>query len=250
VWGDMGTSNYLAQQISVALRDLVAVRDEARLRMHLLSMEGRDRLSALEGEITRFERELSARGDWVAEHVVTMARQLTQALVDLSSGSHQPAAPTLVRDVMQKDVATCHPWDSLNRAAQLMWEVDCGAIPVIDLQGSLIGIVTDRDVCMAAYTRGLPLTELEVRSAMFEGPRSCRPEQSLADCLALMTTEKIRRVPVVSDGGRLVGIVSLADVARLTQAPTLESSEARSWIPGVMAGISQPGDNHQRAAAP
>jgi CBS domain-containing protein len=245
----MGTSNYLAQQISAALGELVAVRDEARLRMHLLSMEGRERLSALESEISRFERELSARGDWVAEQVVTMARQLTQALVDLSSGSHKPGAPTLVRDVMQKDVATCHPWDSLNRAAQLMWELDCGAIPVTDLQGNLVGIVTDRDACMAAYTRGLPLTELEVRSAMFEGPRSCTPEQSLADCLALMTTEKIRRVPVVGIGGQLVGIVSLADVARLAQAPSVESNEARSWMPGVMAGISEPGGNHHPGAS-
>ena len=246
----MGTSNHLAQQISVALRDLVAVRDEARLRMHLLSMDGRDRLSALEGEISRFERDLSARGDWVAEQVVTMARQLTQSLVDLSSVAHKPATPTLVRDVMQKDVASCHPWDSLNRAAQLMWEIDCGAIPVVDLRGNLIGMITDRDVCMAAYTRGLPISELEVRSAMFEGPRSCTPDQTLAACLDLMTTEQIRRVPVVTEDGHLVGIVSLADVARLAQAPSVQSSEARSWVPGVLAGISQPAGSHHRAAAP
>lgn len=246
----MGTSNHLAQQISVALRDLVAVRDEARLRMHLLSMDGKDRLTALESEISRFERELSARGDWVAEQVVGVARQLTQALVDISSTSHKPPTPTLVRDVMHKDVASCHPWDSLNRAAQLMWEIDCGAVPVVDLRGHLIGMITDRDVCMAAYTRGLPISELEVRSAMFEGPRSCSPEQTLAACLDVMTTEQIRRVPVVAEDGRLVGIVSLADVARLAQAPSVQSAEARSWVPGVLAGISQPGGNHHRATAP
>jgi CBS domain-containing protein len=241
----MGTSNRIAHQISLALRDLVAVRDEARLRVHLLSLEGREKLAELEAEITSFERQLSASGDWVAEHVVAGARQLTQALVDLLDGSRKQAT-TRVRDVMQRDVATCHPWDSLNRAAQLMWEADCGAIPIIDEQDKLVGMLTDRDVCMAAYTRGLPLAELGVQTAMSEHPFSCSPEDPLTALLSLMTTQQIRRVPVVSEGGRLVGIVSLADVARLAQAPSAESSEARSWVPGVLAGISEPKSNNHR----
>ena len=73
----MGTKTRIAQQISLALRDLVAVRDEARLRMHLLSLEGREKLSELEAEVSGFERQLSARGDWVAEQVVAGARELT-----------------------------------------------------------------------------------------------------------------------------------------------------------------------------
>lgn len=241
----MGTSNRIAQQISLALRDLVAVRDEARLRVHLLSLEGRDKLTELEAEIARFERQLSASGDWVAEQVVSGARDLTQALVDLLDGARNQTT-TRVRDVMQRDVATCHPWDTLNRAAQLMWETDCGAVPVVDEQGKLTGMLTDRDVCMAAYTRGLPLAELSAQSAMSEHPFSCSPEEPLTALLSLMTTQQIRRVPVVSDGGRLVGIVSLADVALLAQAPSAESGEARSWVPGVLAGISEPASNNHR----
>jgi CBS domain-containing protein len=241
----MGTSSLIAQQISLALRDLVAVRDEARLRMHLLSLEGRERLKALEAEIASFERELTARGDWVAEQVVAGARELTQSLVELLDGSRKPGT-TKVRDIMQRDVATCHPWDTLNRAAQLMWEADCGAIPVIDEQGKLVGMLTDRDVCMAAYTRGLTLAELSVQSAMSEHPFSCTPEEPLTTLLSLMTTRQVRRVPVVSESGRLVGIVSLADVARLAQAPSAESGEARSWVPGVLASISEPAPVNHR----
>jgi len=235
----MGTSSRIAQQISLALRDLVAVRDEARLRMHLLSLEGRTRLGELETEITNFERQLSARGDWVAEQVVSGARDLTQALVELLDTSRK-SGTTRVRDIMHKDVATCHPWDTLNRAAQLMWEADCGAVPVVDEQDKLVGMLTDRDVCMAAYTRGLTLADLAVHSAMSEHPFSCKPEEPLTSLMSLMTTHQVRRVPVVSEGGRLVGIVSLADVARLAQAPSAESTEARSWVPGVLAGISEP----------
>ena len=244
----MGTSNRIAQQISLALRDLVAVRDEARLRMHLLSLDGRQRLSELETEITGFESKLSARGDWVAEHVVAGARELTQGLVELLDTSRRPGT-TRVRDVMQRDVATCHSWDTLNRAAQLMWEADCGAIPVVDERGRLAGMLTDRDVCMAAYTRGLTLSELSVQSAMSQHPFSCTPEEPLTALLNLMTTHQVRRVPVVSEDRRLVGIVSLADVARLAQAPNEESVEARSWVPGVLAGISQPTPGNHRPAA-
>ena len=245
----MGTSNRIAQQISLALRDLVAVRDEARLRMHLLSLEGRQRLSELEVEVAGFESQLSARGDWVAEHVVAGARELSQGLVDLLDTSRKPGT-TRVRDVMQRDVATCHSWDTLNRAAQLMWEADCGAVPVVDEQGKLAGMLTDRDVCMAAYTRGLALSELSVQNAMSEHPFSCTPEQPLTALLGLMTTHQVRRVPVVSEGGRLVGIVSLADVARLAQAPSAESVEARSWVPGVLASISEPTSNNHRPSPP
>ena len=58
--------------------------------------------------------------------------------------------------------------------------------------------------------------------------------------MGLMTTHQVRRVPVISETGTLVGIVSLADIARLTQAPTVLSHEARVWVPGVLAGISEP----------
>ena len=67
-----------------------------------------------------------------------------------------------VEQVMNRNVKTCRSSDSLDRAAQLMWENDCGCVPIVDDEGRGVGMVTDRDVCMAAYTQGGPLTHLRV----------------------------------------------------------------------------------------
>ena len=234
----MGTTSQLTQEINQVLRELVSARDEARLRAHLLGMDTRRRLGDLEQEIEAFEHKLSARGEWVAEHVVATARGLTRAISDLVA-TRSEQEPTRVRDVMTPSVVTCSPSDSLNRAAQRMWEGDCGALPIVDAAGKLLGMLTDRDICMAAYTRGRPLSELSVAGAMSTSVVSCRPSDTLRMVMDAMATHQIRRVPVLDDAGILVGIVSLADVARLAQAPSLESREARIWVPGVLAGISE-----------
>jgi CBS domain-containing protein len=244
----MGTSSQFAQELNQVLRDLVTARDETRLRAHLLSLDARQRFGDIEVEIEGFERRLAARGEWVAEQVLATARGLTHALGELVA-PRAVATPTRVRDVMTRNVATCQASDSLNRAAQLMWETDCGAVPVVDGQGKLVGIVTDRDVCMAAYTRGLPLAQLSVTAAMSRNVRHCKAEDSLRLAMDEMTKHQIRRIPVLADDGSLVGIVALADVARLAQAPSDESHEARIYVPGVLAGISEPSVNGRAAAA-
>src|SRR5690606_28351921 len=65
-----------------------------------------------------------------------------------------------VRELMTRDVQVCGPRDDLNRAAQIMWDHDCGVVPVVDSERRPIGMVTDRDVCMAAYTQGKPLSAI------------------------------------------------------------------------------------------
>jgi CBS domain-containing protein len=247
----MATTSQLTREINQVLRDLVGARDEARLRAHLLTMDARMRLSDIEQEIESFERKLSARGDWVAEHVVATARGLTRAITELVT-TRPEVEPTRVRDVMSPAPHKCFPSDSLNRAAQLMWEGDCGALPVVDHADTVIGMLTDRDVCMAAYTRGLALSEIAVSSVMSTALASCKPTATLRSVMDLMAMQQVRRVPVVSEDGKLVGIVSLADIARLAQAPSMLSREARVWVPGVLAGISEPAAPHngkQAAAA-
>ena len=75
-----------------------------------------------------------------------------------------------VEQIMNREVKTCGPHDSLNKAAQIMWDTPCGAVPVVDEQGRPVGFLTDRDVCMAAYTQNKPLTELPVERAMARTP--------------------------------------------------------------------------------
>lgn len=127
-----------------------------------------------------------------------------------------------VRDVMNDDVSACAPGDSLNRAVQIMWERDCGFVPVVE-GGRLVGVLTDRDACMGAYTRGAPLTDIRVRDVMTAATHTTSPEEDLGAAQERMGRHKVRRLPVV-DGGRLVGVVSINDVARAAvsrrQAPT------------------------------
>lgn len=119
-----------------------------------------------------------------------------------------------IKDVMVRDVKTCNRADSLNRAAQLMWEHDCGVVPVVDADERVVGIVTDRDVCMAAYTKGRTLHAIRVDEVMARDVKSCRSDDDVAEAEALMSSNRVRRVPVTDPLGRIAGIVSLNDLAR------------------------------------
>lgn len=122
-----------------------------------------------------------------------------------------------VDQIMTRNVRTCRPGDALSTAAHLMWEGDCGCVPVVDAdggEGRVVGIITDRDICMAGYTQGRPLSAIRVDSAMARRVRSCRPTDSVGEALNVLRQHQIRRLPVVDNGGRLVGMLSLADAAR------------------------------------
>jgi CBS domain-containing protein len=119
-----------------------------------------------------------------------------------------------VADVMTSDIATCGRDDSLNRAAQLMWELRCGAVTVLDEAGRAVGIVTDRDICMAAYTQGRRLDDLPVAIAMSRSPLTCPASASIEDGEDIMAAHGIHRLVVVDEDGRPCGILSLHDIAR------------------------------------
>jgi CBS domain-containing protein len=130
------------------------------------------------------------------------------------------------RDMMTSGVLTCRPHDPLSDAAKIMWEHDCGVVPVVDETGRLVGVVTDRDACMAAYTQGKALTELTVASAMCESPQCCRDDEDLSDVESTMALHQVRRVPVVDAENRVVGILSINDLA----VHALQSQDPREKI--------------------
>ncbi|NUP10053.1 MAG: CBS domain-containing protein [Polyangiaceae bacterium] len=142
---------------------------------------------------------------------------------------------------------TCAPEDSLSEAARIMWEADLGCLPVVDEERRVIAMITDRDICMAAYTRGLALRDLRVYSAMSDEVVACRPDNSLADVERMMAKAQVRRIPVIDRDRRLVGIISLADIATEAQpikipltapgvARTLASITERRWAGALAAG--------------
>ena len=121
-----------------------------------------------------------------------------------------------IEQLMTKEVATCGPEDSLNRAAQIMWEHDCGFVPVVEPGGSRrgLGVLTDRDACMAAYTHGQSLLQIRVKDVMSRKVRSCKPTDDVAKADATMREARIHRLPVVDESNQLLGVISLADLAR------------------------------------
>jgi CBS domain-containing protein len=121
--------------------------------------------------------------------------------------------------IMTKDLATCLVGDSLNAAAQLMWERRCGFVPVLERAGgALAGVLTDRDVAMAAYTQGRRLDDVTVDTAMSRPAVTCAPTTTVEDIEDLMMAHAVRRLVVVDEDGRPQGVVSLDDVARCGSA--------------------------------
>lgn len=140
-------------------------------------------------------------------------------------------------DVMTRDVRTCSPGDTLETAAQIMWERDCGVVPVVDESGRALGVVTDRDVCMAALSSLRPLSEILVVAAASKDLVSATEEASVDDVAALMQKHQVRRVPIVDDEGKLVGMVSLADLVRRVD----EANGIRpDTVAHTLAAISRP----------
>jgi signal-transduction protein with cAMP-binding, CBS, and nucleotidyltransferase domain len=95
-----------------------------------------------------------------------------------------------------------------------MWDEDCGAIPVLDDKGDVVAMVTDRDICIAAYTQGRTLSEIPVMTAASHRVHWVRPDDCIETAEILMRRYRIRRLPVLDFGGNLVGLLAFADIVR------------------------------------
>jgi CBS domain-containing protein len=143
-----------------------------------------------------------------------------------------------VKDIMTSNPACCTPQDPLERAARLMIDYDCGEIPVVDdLNGCMpVGVITDRDITCRTVGKGLNPLEMQVGDCMTTPLISVKPDDSVEECCNVMEDHQIRRVPVVDNGGKCVGIVSLADIAH--QAPRKESAEVLQEVSAASMSAS------------
>jgi CBS domain-containing protein len=118
--------------------------------------------------------------------------------------------------LMTGHITTCGPQDSLERAASLMWESDCGFLPVTGGDGGrwIDGVITDRDICMAALFQGKALHELRVEDAMAKKVQTCKASDTIEHAQRQMQNAQIRRLPVLGHDGALVGVISMADIVR------------------------------------
>jgi CBS domain-containing protein len=113
---------------------------------------------------------------------------------------------------MTKTVASCRSDANLAEAAALMWEHNCGLLPVIGDQGKVTGVITDRDICVALGTRNQLPSETKVGEVAQRAAVLCNAEDEVRSVLKVMAAERIRRLPVVDREGVLVGVLSLDDV--------------------------------------
>lgn len=126
-----------------------------------------------------------------------------------------------VKKVMTADAGFCSPEEPVSKAVEVMWEKDCGAVPVLDAGRKPVGIITDRDIAVAAASRDERPSQISIAEVI--GDRRvavCRESDDAEDALKKMRRAKVRRLPVVDDGGALAGIVSITDL--LLKAPKLK----------------------------
>lgn len=117
-----------------------------------------------------------------------------------------------VQEIMTSEVQSCSPENDLATAATMMWNYDCGCVPVVDGEGQVIGMVTDRDICMAVATRLRTASEITVGEVMTGEVHACAPDEDVKNALDVMREKKLRRLPVVATDGALIGILSINDV--------------------------------------
>jgi len=221
-----------------ALDEVSAASDEARLQLHLLSLEARQRGEALSTSIDTLEQRLDRGLHQALTTGAQKARQLTKAVQD--SLGRQPGLASgemRIGAIMAQPLRVCSAEDSLARAAQLMWDFDCGAVPVVGGDERLCGIITDRDICMAAYTKGVAPRSIRVGDVMSRHVHSCSAEDSLERAIARMAEAEVRRLPVVDRDGRPVGMVSLADIAR--SATLLGQHDGEALVLRLLGALSK-----------
>ena len=117
-----------------------------------------------------------------------------------------------VQEIMTTAPEACRPATTLAAAFERLWAADCGVLPVTDDGATLVGIVTDRDICIALGTRNRPAATVPVETVMRRTVHTCRPDDDVDVALGRMQERRVRRLPVVDDRGKLVGLLSLNDV--------------------------------------
>jgi CBS domain-containing protein len=139
------------------------------------------------------------------------------------------------KEVMTRDPHCCQPTETVARVAQLMKTQDVGSVLICedDQSKKLLGIVTDRDLTLKVVVGSRDANALKAQDVMTRQPFTCLPEDDAQKALDAMGNHQVRRIPVVDNNGRLVGIIAQADVATRMKEP--------EKVAGMLGKISKPG---------
>ncbi len=150
---------------------------------------------------------------------------------------------------MERDVTSCRMGESLESAANLFWSKDIGALPVVDATDSVVGMLTDRDVCLSGFFRGRMLKEIAIGEAMSETVTSCRASDSIEQAAQRMAEARVRRLPVLDKEGRLEGMVGWTDLVRAATKTKL-TLKAAKLVLDALGAIATPHGTELKVAAP
>jgi CBS domain-containing protein len=149
-----------------------------------------------------------------------------------------------VKDVMTPNVKTCFMSDNLATAARLMWEHDCGCVPVLNEHAQVVGMVTDRDVCMTVFFQGVSMSEIKVSTVMSRQLFVCTVDDDLSAAERTMCEKKVRRLPVLDQQARLVGLLSLSGIAMRADREYAQGAVTRAvtdaQVARLIAAVSRP----------
>src|SRR5260370_42052491 len=165
-----------------------------------------------------------------------MASGMGKTIACVQRTESKRRATMKVKEIMTQSVVCCGPWTNVGRAVELMWERNVGMLPVVGNEGKLIGIVTDRDICIAMGTRNRLPGDLTVGEIAVSKVFTCKPDDDVHEALGVMGRHHVRRLPVVNDKGIPQGILSMDDlvvhseVAKLRGACELGSEEVASVL--------------------
>jgi CBS domain-containing protein len=149
-----------------------------------------------------------------------------------------------VQDVMTYEVQTCSPETNLSAAAMQMWRADCGVLPVV-AGGKVVGMITDRDICMAAATKHRDPANIRVKKVISGHVYGCSPDTDIHEALKIMQQKQVRRLPIISaENGSLCGILSMNDIAlkaQDTQETELSAQDVEDTLKAICARRSAAG---------
>jgi CBS domain-containing protein len=141
--------------------------------------------------------------------------------------------------VMTSNVQSCGPDTNLASAAKLMWDTDCGVLPVLNAEGRMLAMITDRDICMACATKNRAPSELTVRDTVSGRTYSCKMSDDVHTAMDVMRREQVRRLPVVDEEGVLRGLISMNDFILLAgetkggKAPAITCEDVAMALKGI-----------------
>jgi CBS domain-containing protein len=139
-----------------------------------------------------------------------------------------------VQELMKTEVVTCAPTDTLATVAATMRDRRCGFMPVVNSEGTVVGVLTDRDVCLVAAEARRAMTNVAVRDTMSQPVFGCFPTENIKTILVTMARHHVRRLPVLNNHGHLQGVLSIDDIV---QVPSQRGGATAEDIVTALKGI-------------